>query len=113
MATTTAIEVPLYTDLKYRYGIALEGQSYQFTFYWNERCSQWHMDLRLENQTPILLGYALVPQYPMTIDYNLEDVGLTGYFMLLPVSATISNKISEESSIMPQFFSLFYIYEQE
>lgn len=113
MSTTTAIEMPLYTDLKYRYGMALEGQSFQFTFYWNTRCSQWHMDIRLENQDPVLLGYALVPQYPMLVDYNLEDIGLTGYFLLLPVNATISNKITEESSIMPEFFSLFYIYEQE
>lgn len=69
------------------------------------------MDLRLEDQTPILLGYALVPQYPMAVDYTLEDIGLTGYFMLLPVNATISSKITEEASIMPTFFSLFYIYE--
>lgn len=107
----TVIELPLYTDLKYRYGISLQGQSYQVTFYWNERCRQWHMDLRLEDQTPILLGYALVPQYPMAVDYNLEDIGLTGYFMLLPVNATISSKITEEASIMPTFFSLFYIYD--
>jgi hypothetical protein len=107
----TVIELPLYTDLKYRYGISLQGRSYQFTFYWNERCKQWHLDLRSEDQTPILLGYALVPQYPMTVDYNLEDIGLTGYFMLLPVNATISNKVTEGASIMPTFFSLFYIYE--
>lgn len=106
----TAIELPLYTDLKYRYGIALEGQSYQFTFYWNTRGSQWHMDIKMEDQTPILLGCALVPQYPMLIDYNLEDIGLTGYFLLLPINATISNKITESSDTMPQFFNLFYIY---
>lgn len=108
--TQTYIEMPLYSDLSYRYGLALEGQSWQFTFYWNTRCSQWHMDLRLEDQTPIVLGYALVPQYPMMTDYNLEDVGLTGSFVLLPINATISNKITESSSIMPEFFSLFYIY---
>jgi len=71
------------------------------------------MDLRKEDQTPVLLGYALVPQYPMTIDYNLEDVGLSGYFLLLPVNPTISNKIKEGPSIMPEFFSLFYVYYQE
>ena len=113
MTTTVSIEMPLYSDLKYRYGLSLEGQSWQFTFYWNTRCSQWHMDLKQEDQTPVLLGYALVPQYPMTIDYSLEDVGLTGYFLLLPINATISNKITEESSIMPEFFNLFYVYNQE
>jgi hypothetical protein len=113
MTTTVSIEMPLYSDLKYRYGLALEGQSLQFTFYWNTRCSQWHMDMRKEDQTPVLLGYALVPQYPMAVDYNLEDIGLTGYFLLLPVNATISSKITEESSIMPEFFNLFYVYNTE
>lgn len=107
------IEMPLYSDLKYRYGLALEGQSFQFTFYWNTRCSQWHMDLKAEDQSPILLGYAIVPQYPMALDYNLEDYGLTGFFLLLPVNATISNKITEEPSNMPEFFTLFYVYDQE
>jgi len=49
----------------------------------------------------------------MAVDYNLEDVGLTGYFLLLPVNATISSKITEESSIMPEFFNLFYVYNTE
>lgn len=113
MANTILVEMPLYTDLKYRYGMSLQGQSLQFTFYWNARGAQWHMDMRMEDQTPIILGYALVPQYPMMVDYNLEDIGLTGYFLLLPVNATISNKITEESSVMPEFFSLFYTYNTE
>ncbi|ATN92783.1 hypothetical protein QGX11_gp020 [Pseudomonas phage PPSC2] len=113
MAATIAVELPLYSDLKYRYGTTLEGVAWQFTFYWNERCSQWQFDLRQEDQTPILLGYALVPQFPMCVDYNLEDYGLTGYFVLLPINATISSKITEESSIMPEFFSLFYVYNTE
>ena len=71
------------------------------------------MDLRQEDQTPILLGYALVPQYPMCVDYNLEDYGLTGYFLLLPINSTIGSKITEESSIMPEFFKLYYVYNTE
>lgn len=111
--STVYVELPLYSDLKYRYGLSLEGQSWQFTFYWNTRCSQWHMDLRSEDQSPVILGYGLVPQYPMMVDYNLEDYGLSGYFLLLPINSTISNKITEESSIMPEFFSLFYVYNVE
>lgn len=113
MANTVYIKMPLYSDLKYRYGLSLQGQAWQFTFYWNSRCSQWHMDMRYEDQTPVLLGQALVPQYPMFVDYTLEDQGLTGYFLLLPVNSTISNKITEGSSIMPEFFDLYYVYNTE
>lgn len=111
--STVYVEMPLYSDDKYRYSISLEGQSWQFTFYWNTRCSQWHLDLRLEDQTAVVLGYAIVPQYPMMVDYNLEDYGLTGYFVLYPVNATISSKITEGSTVMPEFFSLFYVYNIE
>src|SRR5437870_13492488 len=97
---TTAIEMPLYTDLKYRYGIALEGQSYQFTFYWNTRCSQRHMDIKLEDQTPILWGHALVPQYQMLFDYNLDATGLSGNFRLFPINPTLSNKITHAADII-------------
>ncbi|PUB40056.1 hypothetical protein C8K58_11442 [Pseudomonas sp. GV047] len=113
MTQTVSIEMPLYSDTKYRYGISLEGKSYQFTFYWNERCSQWQVDLRQDDQTPLVLGYALVPQYPMMLDYTLEEYGLTGYFLLLPINSTISNKITESSNIMSEFFSLFYVYNTD
>lgn len=113
MALTVSVDLPLYNDLKYRYAISLEGQSWQLTFYWNERCSQWHMDIRMEDQTPILLGYALVPQYPMCVDYVLEDYGLSGYFLLLPVNSTIGSKVTESPSIMSEFFKLYYVYNTE
>lgn len=111
--STIYVELPLYKDLKYRYALALEGQSWQFTFYWNTRCKQWQMDLRMEDQTPLVLGHGIVPQYPMMVDYNLEGYGLSGYFILLPVNSTLSSKITEDSSVVPEFFSLFYVYNVE
>lgn len=111
--STIFVEMPLYTDLKYRYSMSLEGQSWTFTFYWNQRCSMWQMDIRMEDQTPIVLGYQIVPQYPMCEDYTLEDFGITGHFVLLPINATISGKISQESDVMPEFFRLYYVYNQE
>lgn len=113
MVKVNMIEMPLYSDLSYRYSMPLEGKTWQFTFNWNSRCSQWHMDIRRDDQTPILLGYALVPQYPMTVDYTFEDYGLSGYFILLPVNSTISYKLNESSDTMPEFFKLYYSYDAE
>lgn len=109
MAITT-IELPLYTEKRYRYSTSIEGQSWQFTFRWNDRASLWHMDIHKEDQTPIILGHALVPQYPMMLDYILEDFGLSGYFLLLPINTIISGKITDNYGIMPQFFTLLYVY---
>lgn len=111
--TTNFVEMPLFDDLTYRYSLPLQGQSWQFKFYWVQRAMQWHMDIRKEDQTPVVLGYAMVPQYPMMEDYPLEDIGLTGRFVLMPVNVAVATAITLESSVMPEFFKLFYMYETE
>lgn len=110
MTETVYVELPLYQDEKYRYGISLEGVSWQFTFYWNGRAGQWHMDIRREDQTPLVLGQPLVSQYPMLVDYNLSESGLSGYFLLLPVNLGIVKNIAEDPSVVPEFFKLYYVY---
>lgn len=113
MTNTVYVEMPLYTDEKYRYGISLEGVSWQFTFYWNGKGKQWHMDIRREDQTPLVLGQPIVAQYPMLVDYNLEESGMTGYFLLLPVNNGIVDQMTEDSSVVPEFFKLYYVYLTE
>lgn len=113
MTSTVYIELPLYTDEKYRYGISLEGVSWQFTFYWNGRAGQWHMDIRKEDQTPLVLGQPLVAQYPLLLDYNLEEQGMSGYFLLMPVNIGIDSEITQDSSVVPEFFKLYYVYITE
>lgn len=111
--TTNFIEMPLYSDLAYRYSLPLQGQSFQFKFYWVQRAKQWHIDIRLEDQTPVVLGYALVTQYPILEDLPLEGYGLTGRFVLMPVNIAVASALPLESSVMPEFFKLYYMYETE
>ena len=113
MANTTMINLPLYQDLIYRYGVTLEEEAKQFTFYWNSRCAQWHMDIHNEDRTVIVQGIPLVTQYPILADFPLENHGLTGYFMLLPINTSQVQTLDDSSQIMPQFFELFYIYITE
>ena len=111
--TTNFIEMPLFSEKTYRYSMPLEGNSWQFKFYWVERARQWHMDIRKEDQTAVILGYALVPQYPILEDVPLENIGLTGRFVLMPVNIAVTQTLSLESSVMPEFFKLLYMYETE
>lgn len=110
---STFIEMPLYNDDVFRYNMSLEGQNYYFTFYWNARSKGWQMDLKQEDQTPLVLGYQLVAQYPMMEDYTLEDFGLTGHFVLLPINSTITGKLTEGPNMLAEFYSLFYVYNPE
>lgn len=109
--STVFVELPLFSDLSYRYNASLETVSLQFKYYWNSRAKQWLMDIRLEDQTPVILGYALVPQYPMLEDTTLELVGLSGHFELMPVNVAVASSITQESSVMPEFFKLYYVYD--
>lgn len=111
--TTNFTEMPLSSELAYRYSLSLEGTSFQFKFYWVQRAKQWHIDIRQEDQTAIVLGYALVPQFPILEDLPLELYGLTGRFVLMPVNIAVATSLSKESSVMPEFFKLYYMYETE
>jgi len=108
--TTTFIQLPLYAERNYTYGMSLEGRAYTLTFKWNRKSRSWYIDIRLEDRTPIVLGIALVPQYPIIVDYNLEEVGLNGHFELLPVNPDLASKVGEEFSTVPEFFRLYYVY---
>lgn len=108
--TTVITELPLYTDLIYRYGAPIEGQQKQFTFYWNDRAAQWHMDVRNEDQTVVVLGVPLVAEYPILADHPMQKDLLTGYFVLLPNIVGTPPDITSDSSIVPESFKFFYVY---
>lgn len=110
---TNLIQMPLFSELTYRYSLTLEGRSWQFKFYWVERAKQWQMDIRQEDNTALILGYALVPQYPILEDVPLELYGLNGNFVLMPVNIAVASSITQESSVMPEFFKLYYQYQTE
>lgn len=111
--TTVLTELPLFTDLDYVYGINIEGQSKQIRIYWNARCGMWHMDLRNEDQTEIAMGVPLVIEYPILIDFQMTDYGLTGYFVLVTDVVGTPPPVTSASSVVPQFYSLLYVYVTE
>jgi len=107
---TIIIQLPLYSDtLLYRYGISIEGQAKQFTFYWNNRTASWHMDIRNEDQTVIVSGVPLVINYPMLADHPMEEFGLTGYFVLLCNIVGVPPAINSDYTVIPSFFTLCYV----
>lgn len=111
--TTVLTELPLFTDLDYVYGVNIEGQSKQIRIYWNSRCMQWHMDLRNEDQTEIAMGVPLVVEYPILIDYRMAVNGLSGYFVLVTKIMGNPPDTTSDSSVLPQFYSLLYVYITE
>lgn len=108
--TYSITPVPLYQDTYYRYSLNLEGQQRNFNFYWNERDGGWHMDISNADGTKVISGKKLVASYPMLADYRLDSKGLTGYFVLEPSNfSTVVDPL--DSTVIPQFFNLYYIYK--
>lgn len=106
-------QLPLYTTTSYRYSVSLEGTSFNIKIYWNSRAAQWIMDLYEEDQTEIVTGTAIVPQFPILQNFELSAYDLSGYFVLLPVNIAVTDTISDGSDVMPSFFNLYYTYATE
>jgi hypothetical protein len=110
MSTANIVSIPLYSDLSYTYGFALEGVALQFSFEWNSRTSKWYMDITTEDQTEIVQGIALIPQYKILGQYSMDAFGLSGYFLLMPNNLNQVSLLSSSSDVISESFQLFYIY---
>ncbi len=104
----TITKLPLFTDVFYNYTVSLESRKYILSFIWNDRDNSWRMSIKLDDQTPVVLGYKLVSSYPMMADYSLETYGLNGYFILAPKSVEVG-LLSLDPNNMYQYYDLFYI----
>jgi hypothetical protein len=111
--TQIVTEMPLYPEPYYEYRVALEDQARVVTFRWQDRTSSWHMDIKQDDLTPIVLGIKLVPYFPILADYQLQDKGLSGYFVLVDSGDFLSNQLNSSPKALQQFYRLFYVYEDE
>lgn len=108
MATFSQVDLPLYSDSFYSYQVSLEGISYGIEILYNERNELWHMSIFNDDDTPIIQGIALVPNYPILQDY--ANLPLTGYFWLKPVPKISSEKYLEKPESLAQYYTFSYIY---
>jgi hypothetical protein len=111
--TQLITELPLYSEPYHEYRIALEDQARVVTFRWQDRTSSWYIDLKQDDLTPIVLGVRIVPYYPILADYQLQEKGINGYFVLVDKGDFISDKLNTSPQSLSQFYRLFYIYEDE
>jgi len=101
--------LPLHKEEEYEYFASLEGNTYFFHFYYNMRMSTWFMDISYGDMTPLFLGIALVPNFPILFDHTSP---FTGYFWLDPIGEEVNETVSNPFELH-KYFNLFYIYEGE
>ena len=101
------VNLPLFSEPDYEYIISLERVAYKIRFYYNERMQQWIIDLRYANNDPIILGEALVPRFPIFLDYDIE---LTGTFYLEPIG-DFKNETVINPFELNQYYKLYYYWD--
>jgi len=103
------VSLPLFSDAFYSYNIPLEGQSYTLEFMYNERTELYHLSLLItETREYIVRGIALVPDYPILADYQIE--GLTGFIIMLSKADNDTQSYKTFPDKIDQYYELFYMY---
>ena len=106
--TLNYIDIPLFSDTYYTYAIPLEGVSYNLEFVYNERAQLYYINLYDADMNALVLGEALVPNYPIFQDYQLPP--LTGSFWMEEKANIVSEPYKKFPDSIDQYYTLFYIY---
>lgn len=109
--STKYVNLPLFPDPSYSYSVSFQGNSYVIEFTYNERVQLYFINLYDAENNPIVLGEALVPNYPIFKDYALFP--LTGFIWMEEKADIISEPYKKYPDLLDQYYNAFYIYEQE
>lgn len=109
--STVYVDIPLDDSPFYDLSISLQGLSYILEFVYNERAQLYFMSVYDAEKNPIVLGVAVVPAYPILIDYAIPN--LTGYFWLLKKATLESEPYKTYPDKLKQYYDFVYIYDTE
>lgn len=101
-------EIPLFDSSNYSFNAPLDGTSYEIWLYYNERMEQWIFNLLDIEGNPIVMGQGVVVQYPIFLDYNIQD--LRGYFWFEPIGKDQNETITNPFELK-KYYNLYYIYD--
>lgn len=109
--TDKYVSLPLFPDADYDYGIALQGNSYILRFIYNERMKLYTISLYDADNNPIVVGEALVPNYPIFFEYALYP--LTGYFWMEEKANIVSQPYQTYPENIDEYYNLYYVYTED
>ena len=109
--TITYVDIPIIDNPFYDMSISLEGNSYVIQFTYVERMSLYVMSLFNSDGTPLVQGVAVVPEYPITLDYAIPN--LSGYFLLTKKAELISEPYKTYPDKLAEYYWMVYLYDKE
>lgn len=102
------LSMPLFSDPYYTYTIAFQGNSYILEFIYNERSQLYFINLYDADNNPIVLGEALVPNYPIFADYALFP--LTGFIWMEEKANITGEPYKTYPDSIDQYYNLYYLW---
>lgn len=105
---TTYVDIPIIDYPLYEMSVSLEGNSYILEFTYVERMKLYTISMYDSDKNPLVLGEALIPNYPIFQDYALAD--LSGAFYLIDKSALQSEAYKLYPENLSQYYYLVYAY---
>lgn len=105
------VDIPIVDEPYYDLSISLEGNSYILKFTYVERMGLYTLSLYDSDRNPIILGEALVPEYPIMLDYALSN--LTGFFFLTRKSVLIAEPYKTYPDKLSEYYDMVYCYQTE
>lgn len=105
-----AVALPLFDDPSYSYNVSLEGNSYNLKFEYNERDGLYFLSLSDVDNNLIVGGVALVPNYPILLDYPI--LALSGFIWMDEISDIIFEPYKQYPDKLSQYYTLSYSYNK-
>ena len=103
---TNFVNMPLYDSYDYEYPVSLQGNSYIFRMYFNERLQEWYLDLIDDNGVRLISGRRMVFQGTVWVDEVQE---LSGCFYLEPIGLD-KNETAANYDKLYKYYKMFYLY---
>lgn len=101
------LSMPLRSDVPaFEYEIELEGSTWRLGYVWNARASLWHMDVKAQDGTPLLLGLPLVVDFPLLLTYRSLLALPPGEFFLVDLETT--GEEAGRDTLGTRFLLLYY-----
>lgn len=89
----------------YDFDLELEQVLYKFSFRYNERMDRWLMDIRDQNDVPILLGTVLITNYSLIERFKSASLPPGEFFVL----DEAGNKLDAIREALGNDNKLFYV----
>lgn len=103
---TQYVSLPLYDSFDYEYPISIQGNSFLFRLYFNERLQQWFYDVTDDAGANLIAGRRLTLQGTCWI---AEIQELNGCLYLEPIGFDLNETLANYDKLY-KYYKLFYLF---